>query len=108
MPTLRSDMSVGLRGDVVRSDDLDEYFLEFVFGVFIAELCESAFGEELAGLDDADGVAEFFHFGHDVGGKDDGLAVVAALADEGGDGAGLHNVEAVTRVMSDHTRAFAA
>src|SRR5690349_20171556 len=99
---LRKDMSVGLRGGVVGRDDLDEDFLEVVFGVFIAELSESALSEELAGLDDADGVAELFDFGHDVGGENDGFAVVAALADEARDGAGGHDVQAVGGLVENH------
>src|SRR6267143_2328941 len=104
MPTWRMDMSVGLLGDVVGSDDFDEDFLEVVLGVFVAELSECALDKELAGLDDADGVAEFFDFAHDVGGKDDGFAVVAALADKSGDGAGGHDVEAVGGLVEDHYR----
>src|SRR5882724_8017757 len=102
MLTLRMDMSVGLLGDIVWRDDFDEDFLEFVFGVFVAELRESALGKELAGLDDADGVAELFDFGHDVGGEDDGFAIVAALANEGSDGAGGHDVEAVGGLVENH------
>src|SRR5580700_10465359 len=78
MPTLRRDMSVGLLGNVVRRNDFDEDFLEFVLGVFIAELGERAFDQEFSRLDDADGVAELFDFAHDVGGKDDGLSIVTA------------------------------
>src|SRR4029077_13760553 len=81
MPTLRRDMSVGLLGDVVGRDDFDKDFLEVVLGVLVAELPEGAFNQEFAGLNDANGVAELFDFAHDVGGKNDGLAVVAALAD---------------------------
>src|SRR6267143_1597570 len=51
-------------------------------GTSIAELSECTFDKELAGLDDADGVAELFDFAHDVGGEDDGFAEVAALADK--------------------------
>src|SRR5271156_3030766 len=83
MPMLRSDMLAGLLGNVVRSDDFDENFLEVLFVMLVAKLFESAFGQKFSGLDDADGVAEFFDFGHDVGGEDDGFAVVAAFADEG-------------------------
>src|SRR6267378_1397393 len=81
MPMSRMDISVGLLGGVVGSDDLNEDFLKFVLGVLVTKLCESAFDKQLAGLDDADGVTELFDFGHDVGGKNDGLAVLAAFAE---------------------------
>src|SRR5712691_797690 len=97
-------MSVGLRGDVVGSDDLDEDFLEVLLGELIAELREGAFGKKLAVMNDADGVAELFDFAHDVGGEDDGLADVAAFADESGDGASGHDVEAVGGLVEDHNR----
>src|SRR5256885_6472183 len=75
-------MSVGLCGNVVWRDDFDEDFLEVVLGVLVAEFGERTFGEKLARLDDADGVAELFDFTHDVCGEDDRFAVVAAFADE--------------------------
>src|SRR6267378_8710111 len=99
MPTLRRDMSVGSRVDVVGRDNFDEDFFEIVFGIFIAELREGAFGEELAVLNDADDVAELFDFGHDMGGEDDGFAEVAALANKRGEGASGHDVEAVGRLI---------
>src|SRR5713226_1507832 len=102
MPTLRRDMSVGLRGDVMGSDDFDEDFLEVVLGVLVAKLREGAFDKEFARLNDADGVAELFDFAHDVGGEDDGFAVVAAFADEAGDSAGGHDVEATGGLVEDH------
>src|SRR6266850_1040554 len=102
MPTLRRDISVGRLGNVVGRDDFDEDFLEVVLGVFVTELPEGAFHKEFARLDNADGVAEFFDFAHDVGGEDDGLAVVAAFADESGDGAGGHDVEAVGGLVENH------
>src|SRR6266700_4951866 len=104
MPTLRRDTSVGLLGDVVGGDDFYKDFLEVVFEKLVAELRECAFGEEFAGLDDADDVAEFFHFAHDVGGEDDGFSVVTAFADESGDGAGSHNVEAAGGLVENHYR----
>src|SRR6266852_7245759 len=102
MPMLRVDMSVGFLGDVVGRDDFDEDFFQFVLGVFLTELSEGAFHKEFAGLDNADGIAEFFDFGHDVGGEDDGFAVVAAFADESSDGAGGHDVEAVGGLVENH------
>src|SRR5260370_35789469 len=102
MPTLRKGMSVGLRGDEMGSDEIDEDFLEIVFGISVTELRERAFGEELAVVDDADDVAELLDFAHDVGGEDDGLAVVAAFADKRSDGAGGHDVEAVGGLAKGH------
>src|SRR6266487_5699682 len=55
-------------------------------------------------MDDANGVAELFDFAHDVGGEDDGLAVVAAFANESGDGACGHDVEAKSGFIEDHDR----
>src|SRR6266852_5983981 len=104
MPTLRMDMSVGLLGGEVGRNDFDEDFLEVTLGISIAELREGAFDEQLAGLDDADGVAELFDFAHDVGGKDDSLAVIATFADERGDGAGGHDVEAARGLVENHDR----
>src|SRR5260370_20690869 len=97
-------MSVGLRGDVVGSDNLDEDFFEVLLGVFFAKPCQGALGKKLAVMNNADGVAELFDFAHDVGGKDDGLADVAAFADESGDGASGHDVEAVGGFVEDHHR----
>src|SRR5579859_2738615 len=102
MPTFRRDMSVFLLGDIMRRNDFDEDFLEIMLGIFVAKLGESALGKKLAGLNDADGVAELFDFGHDMGGKDNGFAVVAAFADEGGDGASGHDVKAVGGFVKDH------
>src|SRR5690348_14391058 len=102
MPMLRRDMSVFLLGDIMRRNDFDEDFLEIMLRIFIAKLGESALGKKLAGLNDADGVAELFDFGHDMSGKDNGFAVVAALADEGGDGASGHDVKSVGGLVKDH------
>src|SRR2546423_9258012 len=97
-------MSVGLCGNVVWRDDFDEDFLEVVLGVPVAEFGERTFGEKLARLDDADGVAELFDFTHDVCGEDDRFAVVAAFADESGYGASGHDVEAIGGLIEDHDR----
>src|SRR5437762_8134331 len=105
MPTLRMDMSVGLLGGEEGRDDFDEDFLEVLLGIFIAEFGERTFDKELARLDDADVVAELFDFAHDVGGEDDSLAVIATFADERGEGAGGHDIEAdrkSTRLNSSH------
>src|SRR5258708_3125756 len=104
MPTLRRDMSVGLRGDVMGSDDFDEDFLAVVLGVLVAKLREGAFDKEFARLNDADGVAELFDFAHDGGAEDDGFAVVAPLWDEAGDGRGGCDVEAIGGFIKDHHR----
>src|SRR5437667_10626937 len=102
MPILRADMSVDLRRSVVGSDDFDENVLEILFVMLIAKLRESAFGEKFAGLDDADGVAELFDFGHDVRGENDGFAVVAAFVDESSDGARGHDIKTVGGLVEYH------
>src|SRR5690348_12031168 len=102
MPMLRIDMSVRLRRNKVRSDDFDKDFFEVLLVMLVAKLVESAFGEELARLDDADGVAEFLDLGHDMRGENDGLVAFAAFADERSDAAGGHNVEAVGGLVKDH------
>src|SRR3972149_1287631 len=73
---------------------LHENVFQVLHRVAGAQLRERAFGQELAVVDDADGVAELFGFAHHVGGEDDGLAAGAAVADEADDGAGGHDVEA--------------
>src|SRR5438034_7368643 len=93
MPILRADILVSLRGNIVGSDDFDENVLEILFVMLIAKLRKGAFGEKFTGLDDADGVAELFDFGHDVRGEDDGFAVVAAFVDESSDGARGHDIK---------------
>src|SRR6267143_2963799 len=95
MPMLRRDMSVGLLGDEVGRNDFDEDFLEVLLCVFVAKLGQSAFGEKFSIMDDADGVAELFDLAHDVGGENDGFAVVATFANESGNGARGHDIEAV-------------
>src|SRR5439155_7390997 len=104
MPILRADILVSLRGNIVGSDDFDENVLEILFVMLIAKLRKGAFGEKFTGLDDADGVAELFDFGHDVRGEDDGFAVVAAFVDESGDAARGHDTEAVGGLIEDHDR----
>src|SRR5216683_449243 len=88
-------MALGLHLGLEWVDDFDEDLLEILLGVLFAELGEGAFGQELAVVNDADDVAELFDFAHDVGGEDDGFAAVAAFANEGGDGASGHFVEAL-------------
>src|SRR5215472_14245478 len=102
MPMLRTDISVGLRGNVMRCDDLDEDFLEIVFRIFLAKLTERAFREQFSGLDDADRVTELLDFAHDMGRKDDRLSAVATFADEGRDGACGHHIEAKRGLVENH------
>src|SRR5260370_37640145 len=104
MPTLRMDMSVGLLGDEVGRDDFDENFFEFVLGVLVAKLVEGVLDKEFTGMNDADSVAELFDLTHDVGGKDDGFATIAAFADESRDGTSSHDIQAVGRLIEDHDR----
>src|SRR5436190_18816758 len=104
MPILRADILVSLRGNIVGSDDFDENVLEILFVMLIAKLRESTLGEKFAGLNDANGVAELFHFAHDVRGEDDGFAVVAAFVDESGEGARGHDIEAIGGLVEDHDR----
>src|SRR6266851_668666 len=94
------DLDLGLEG----IDDFDEDFLEVLLGIFFAQLGEGAFGQQFAVVNDADDVAELFDFAHDVRGEDDGFTAVAALADEGGDGASGHDVEAESGLVEDHHR----
>src|SRR6267378_6068228 len=102
MAMLRKDISVSLRVDKVGCDDFDENFLQNLFVVLIAKLREGSLGEQLSVVDDADGVAELFDLAHDVGGENDGLAVVTAFADERGNGTSGHDVEAVGGLVEDH------
>src|SRR5689334_10329327 len=102
MPMLRADISVGLRGDVMRGDNFDEDFLEIVLGIVLAKLGERAFGKELARLDDTDGVAELFDFAHDMCGKDDSFSAVAALAYKSRDGTRGHHIETESGLVEDH------
>src|SRR6266852_934870 len=102
MPMLRKDMSLYLRGDEMGCDNFHENLFQILFVVLLAKLREGSFGKEFAVLDDADGVAEFFDFAHDVSGENDGLSLVAALANEAGDGAGGHHIEAAGGLVEDH------
>src|SRR5260370_502540 len=104
MPTALRFMALGLHLRLEWVDDFDEDLLEILLGVLFAELREGPFGQELAVVSDADDVAELFDFAHDVGGEDDGFAAVAAFANEGGDGASRHDVEAEGGVLEDHRR----
>src|SRR5690348_17811065 len=98
---LRADMSVGLRRNVVRGDNLDEDFFEIVFGILLAKLSKRAFRKEFSGLDDADSVAKLLDFAHHVGGKDDRLAPVSAFSNKGCDSARSQDRKS-TRLNSSH------
>src|SRR5713226_3409722 len=104
MPTALRFMALGLHLGLEWADNFDEDFLEVLLGIFFAELREGAFGQKLAVVNDADDVAELFDFAHDVRGEDNGFAAVAAFADEGGDGASGHDVEAEGGLVEDHHR----
>src|SRR6266699_128052 len=104
MPMFLADTSVGLRRNVMWRDHLHEDLLEIVLRVLLPELTERAFGEELAGLDDADGIAELFDFAHNMSRKDDGLAVAAAFANKRGDGARGHDIQTERGLIEDHDR----
>src|SRR5260370_35839643 len=106
MPTLRSDISAGLRLEVMGRDNLDEDFFKIALAVFFAELLESAFGEELSAVDDANDVAELFDFAHDVSGEDDGFALIATFADEGDDDARCDDDEPKVSCFENHHRWF--
>src|ERR1700721_3987835 len=94
-------MGSGLRvGE--RANNLDDDFFEIVFVVFGAKFSERAFFEKFAAVNNADVIAEALDFGHDVSGENDGFAAVAAVSDEGYDGAGGHDVEAGGGLVKDH------
>src|SRR5260370_29266793 len=102
MPTFRRDMSVGLLLDVQRRHNLHEYFFQVRFVITFPQLLERALGQQFARLNDADGVAELFHFAHHVRGENHCLAALAALADESDDGACGHDIEADGRFIENH------
>src|SRR5262249_12866376 len=98
----RADMSACLLGDIVRSDHLHENLLKVLLAMFSAQLVERAFCEQLAGLNDADDIAQLLNLSHDVSRKDDGLAPLPAFADEVDDRARRHDVESQRRLVEDH------
>src|SRR5690348_16892481 len=95
-------MTLGLHTGELRAYDLDDNFLNVVFGIFGAQLRHGAFGEKLAPVNDANVVAEAFDLAHDVRGKNDGFAAVAALGNETDDGAGGHDVEPGGWLVKNH------
>src|SRR5215469_8794364 len=99
---LRRFISTVLLRDVERRNNFYENFLEIMFVMAVAEVSKRAFSEELARLNDADDITEFFDFAHDVGGKNDSFAAVAALANEINDGARGHNVESDSGLVENH------
>src|SRR5208337_2111179 len=102
MPMLRRFISVGLLPGVQRSDDLHENFFQVVFAVARAKCAKGALGEELAGMNDADDVAQFLHLAHHVGGENDGFAALAAFANEVDDRARGHDVQAKRGLVKNH------
>src|SRR5271165_4810936 len=105
MPMSCRRMSGSLLGFVVGRNDLHKNLLQILLLVALPEIRERALGEEFAGLDDADDVAEFFDFAHDVGGEGPGVAALAALADEVDDGEGGYGVQGEGgRVENHHLR----
>src|SRR5208337_17716 len=102
MPMLWRFMSVGPLPGVVRSDDLHEDFLQVVFTIARTQSGKGTLREELAGLNDADDVAQFIHLAHHVSGENHGFAPLAALADEVDDRAGRHDVQANRRLVKNH------
>src|SRR5215472_10768384 len=95
---------MGLRGNVMWCDHLNEDLLEIVLGVLLPELRQRAFGEELTGLDDADGIAKLFDLAHNMSRENHGLAVVAAFADKSSDSAGGHDIKPERGLIEDHDR----
>src|SRR5947199_188335 len=67
-----------------------------------AEFGVRSFAEELAVVDDADAVTEFFDSAHNVAGEDNGFAFRAALSDELDDVARGENVKAEGGFVEDH------
>src|SRR5207237_6407037 len=63
-----------------------------------------SFGQQPAIMNDADFVAQFFGFAHDVGGENDGFAACPAFANEGNDGPGADDVQAGGGLVKDHYR----
>src|SRR5208283_2380861 len=101
-PMFWYDISAGLLPGVEGSNDLDEDFLQVLFVVAGAEFREGALGEELAGLNDADDVAQFLGLAHHMGGKDYGFPPLPAFADEVNDRARGHDVEQCGWLVEDH------
>src|SRR5208283_3970479 len=102
MPMLRKFMSGGLLPGVEGSDDLYEDFFQVVLAVAGTQFRQRALGEQLAGLNDADNVAELIHFAHHVGRENNRLSPLATLADELNDGASRHDVQAQRGLVKDH------
>ena len=63
---------------------------------------ERPLGDEPAAVDDADHVAEFLHFAHDVGGIDHGLAARLAVTDEFHNRPRRHHIESKRRFVENH------
>src|SRR5271170_1789702 len=95
-------MSVLLLHGVKRRDDLDEDLLEVLLVVALAQFGQRTFRKQLAGLDDADDVAEFLYLTHDVRGENHGFPALSAFADEVDDRARGHNVQTESGLVKDH------
>src|ERR1700730_13464462 len=104
MPTALRFIELDLHLRLQRCDDFDEYFLEILLAVFFAQFGQSAFSQKFAVVNDADDIAELFHFAHDVRGENNRLAAVATLSNKRGDGASGHNVQTKRRLIEDHHR----
>src|SRR5262249_46693179 len=93
---------LGLRFDIQGRNDFDEDLFEVFFAMFFAKLRERSFGEQLAGLNDANHITESFDLGHDVSGEDDGFSAVTAFADKIDNAARRHYVKAGRRFVENH------
>src|SRR5579859_3153019 len=102
VPIFLRGMSGRLLGLVVGRDDLHESLLEILLFVFLPKRGERSLGQKFAGLDDADDVAEFFHFAHYVSRENHRFPALAAFADELENRARGHDVEAQGRLVENH------
>ena len=64
---------------VVLADQAEEELFQIVFMIAVAQFFQRSLGQDAAAVHDGDAIAEFFGFAHDVGRKDDALALVAQL-----------------------------
>src|SRR2546430_16581867 len=70
--------------------------------MFFAKLSERSLGEELSRLNNADDIAELFHFAHDVRGEDHRFAAIATFLNEADDRARGHDVQAGGRLVENN------
>src|SRR5580700_7471462 len=85
-------------------DNFHKQIFQILYSVSRSQVGKTSLCQQLAVMDDADVVAELFHLGHDVRGKDHGFAVVAAFPDESDDGARGHDVQSHRRLVENHHR----